>query len=256
VNTPSPGDTTDAEQADVRADDAFTIFNSAPLTAAASTAKASTGGGLAGSIYLGDPEVENGVASYPVMLSEDAGGARAADVTLSVDNGKVTGVETQLSEDWMSAHNTLEDGTVKLAMAGQGSLAGQQVATVTVKTDGDASDVEPGGEYRLNSSQAKDLEVRAAPDQFALNGSYPNPVAGGQATIEMDLPSRTSVTVEVYNVLGQRVQTIEQSMAAGEAQSVQVDASQLSSGQYFYRVNAELEDGSTVTETRQMTVVR
>jgi uncharacterized membrane protein len=117
--------------------------------------------------------------------------------------------------------------------------------------------VKPGGEYRLNGNQAKELEVRVAPDEFALNGSYPNPVtSSGQATIEMDLPSRASVTVEVYNVLGQRVQTLEQSMTAGEEQSVKVDASALSSGQYFYRVNAELEDGSKVTETRQMTVVR
>ncbi len=82
------------------------------------------------------------------------------------------------------------------------------------------------------------------PDKFALDGSYPNPVLGGQATIEMDLPARTDVTVEIYNTLGQRVQTIERPVAAGTGQTLQVDASRLASGQYFYRVRADLEGGA------------
>ena len=93
------------------------------------------------------------------------------------------------------------------------------------------------------------------PNEFALKGSYPNPISGGQTTIEMDLPSRTTVTVEVYNTLGQQVQTIEQSMAGGAGQTIQVNGSQLASGQYFYRVEADLEDG-TAQETGQITVVQ
>ena len=93
------------------------------------------------------------------------------------------------------------------------------------------------------------------PEEFALKGNYPNPISSGQATIEMDLPSKASVTVEVYNTLGQKVQTVERSMAAGTGQTVRVDGSRLASGQYFYRVRADLGD-STTEETGQITVVR
>jgi flagellar hook assembly protein FlgD len=71
----------------------------------------------------------------------------------------------------------------------------------------------------------------------------------------MDLPSKASVTVEVYNTLGQKVQTVERSMAAGAGQTIRVDGSKLASGQYFYRVSTEA-DGETVQKTGRMTVVR
>ena len=71
----------------------------------------------------------------------------------------------------------------------------------------------------------------------------------------MDIPSKASVTVEVYNVLGQRVQTMEQSMSAGSGQTIQLDGSNLASGQYFYRVEADLEDGSAQKSGR-ITVVK
>jgi len=76
-----------------------------------------------------------------------------------------------------------------------------------------------------------------------------------QATIDMDLPSRTDVTIEIYNVLGQRVQTMERTMSAGAGQTIQLDGSKLSSGQYFYRVKANFE-GETARETGRITVVK
>jgi hypothetical protein len=92
------------------------------------------------------------------------------------------------------------------------------------------------------------------PEEFALNGSYPNPVQS-QATIDMDLPSRTDVTVEVYNVLGQRVQTMRRTMSAGAGQTLQLDGSDFASGQYFYRVKADFED-ETVRKSGRITVVK
>ncbi|MBB4089903.1 cadherin-like domain-containing protein [Salinibacter ruber] len=113
-----------------------------------------------------------------------------------------------------------------------------------------------GSTIRGATLSAPTVSVGAvAPEKFALKGNYPNPIASGQATIEMDLPSSASVTVEVYNTLGQQVMSTTQSMQAGSGQTVKVDGSQLSSGQYFYRVKADLKE-STVRETGRMTVVR
>lgn len=92
------------------------------------------------------------------------------------------------------------------------------------------------------------------PEEFALKGSRPNP-ASGPARIVVDLPERTAVTVEVYNTLGQRVLEVRETMAGGRGQALQLDGSGLSSGQYFYRVRAELGE-ETVRETGRLTVVR
>ena len=54
-----------------------------------------------------------------------------------------------------------------------------------------------------------------------------------------DLPVASTVTLKIYNVLGQEVATLlnSQPLDAG-AQSVRFDASRYSSGVYFYRIQA------------------
>jgi hypothetical protein len=62
----------------------------------------------------------------------------------------------------------------------------------------------------------------------------------------------TEVTVSVYNVLGQRVETLYQGTPQAEQlRDVTLDASSLSSGVYFVRMKA---DGQTTTQ--RLTVVR
>lgn len=95
---------------------------------------------------------------------------------------------------------------------------------------------------------------KPAPDEFSVERNYPNPTTGGETTIEMDLPSRASVSVEIYNALGQKVKTKEETVAAGPSQRLRVDTDRLPSGQYFYRVEASLQ-GETAEETGQITVL-
>jgi flagellar hook assembly protein FlgD len=90
---------------------------------------------------------------------------------------------------------------------------------------------------------------RSVPDEFALESSYPNPVSG-QATIEYAVPEQSEVTVEVYDVLGRRVATLVDGEKKAGGYSVQIDANDLSSGTYFYRMRA-----ADFTETRRLVVV-
>ena len=63
-------------------------------------------------------------------------------------------------------------------------------------------------------------------------------------------------TVEIVDVLGRSVMTIPaQPMAAGAAQGLVVDASNLASGTYFYRVIARTATGTHV-ETGQMLLIK
>ncbi|MEM1117803.1 MAG: T9SS type A sorting domain-containing protein [Bacteroidota bacterium] len=85
-----------------------------------------------------------------------------------------------------------------------------------------------------------------APEADALRdlGSFPNPTAG-TATIRYELPRATVVTVEVFDVLGRLVQTVEMGDQAAGRQAATIDASALSAGAYVYRVATR--DGASVS---------
>jgi len=76
------------------------------------------------------------------------------------------------------------------------------------------------------------------PKEFALAPSYPNPF-NPSTTIQYTLPEQVQVQLEVYNMVGQRVRRL----LAGQAQeagthTIRFDASELSSGIYFVRLQA------------------
>ncbi len=95
----------------------------------------------------------------------------------------------------------------------------------------------------INGSPGKNDEVtdvkatESLPVQFYLSQNYPNPF-NPSTKIEFFLPQAVYVTVEVYNALGQRiVSLVNNPMTAGRHQ-VEFDGQNLSSGVYFYRIEA------------------
>lgn len=88
-------------------------------------------------------------------------------------------------------------------------------------------------------------------EAIRLSAPAPNPTRGS-ATLEFGVKEATEVTVSVYNVLGQRVETLYQGTPQAEQlRDVTLDASSLSSGVYFVRMKA---GGQTTTQ--RLTVVR
>ncbi|HVN48351.1 MAG TPA: T9SS type A sorting domain-containing protein [Bacteroidota bacterium] len=75
------------------------------------------------------------------------------------------------------------------------------------------------------------------PSAFALEQNYPNPF-NPSTKINFTLAKAANVKLTVYNLLGQKVATLlENRMDAGQ-HSVTFDASKLTSGVYFYRIEA------------------
>jgi hypothetical protein len=97
----------------------------------------------------------------------------------------------------------------------------------------------------LDGSAADNL-----PASVSLHANYPNPF-NAETVISFDLPEAGQVSLEVYNLMGQKIATlIDGNMPAGQ-HSVTWDASQYSSGVYFYRLAA----GEKVF-TRRMTLLK
>lgn len=88
------------------------------------------------------------------------------------------------------------------------------------------------------------------PTQFALNQNYPNPF-NPSTVVSFDLPVASRVNITVFNVLGQKVATIvDEQMEAGSYEK-NWDATNYSSGLYFYRIQAD-----NFTETKKMMLLK
>ena len=88
------------------------------------------------------------------------------------------------------------------------------------------------------------------PTVIALYQNYPNPF-NPTTTIRFGLPSRSQVTLTVFNTLGQQVALLANCEAGAGYHEVQFDASGLSSSVYFYRLSVSpLARRDLVTQER------
>lgn len=79
--------------------------------------------------------------------------------------------------------------------------------------------------------------IDVVPNQFKLNGNYPNPF-NPSTTISFDLASHANVSMEVYNILGAKVSTLDLGSRQAGTHDVRFDASDLPSGIYIVRMTA------------------
>ena len=86
--------------------------------------------------------------------------------------------------------------------------------------------------------------------RFQLKQNYPNPF-NPATTIRYRLPEGTHVTLNIYNVMGQKVKTLVDKYQYAGSHSVTYDASSLSSGVYLYKLNT-----GGLQQTRMMTLIK
>ncbi len=101
--------------------------------------------------------------------------------------------------------------------------------------------------YMATAVRSSSPEV---PRQFSLAQNYPNPF-NPTTVISYSVPKRGFVSVEVYNVLGEKIATLVSGVQAPGNHEVDFNGAGLASGVYFYRL-----DAGSVLLTKKMILLK
>jgi hypothetical protein len=107
-----------------------------------------------------------------------------------------------------------------------------------------------------NRSWYKTYNIKVTPPKvFEVYQNYPNPF-NPSTTIKYSIPQDAIVAIKVFNVLGEEVSLlVNKEMKTGIHEAV-YDASNLSSGFYFYLVEAKGVDGTKYFNAKKMVLLK
>lgn len=86
-------------------------------------------------------------------------------------------------------------------------------------------------------SDIVEVVVNHTPENFVLDQNYPNPF-NPVTRISFSIPTMCEVSIKIFNSLGKEIATLIKEIKAPGFYSVDFNASGLSSGIYFYKMNA------------------
>jgi len=115
--------------------------------------------------------------------------------------------------------------------------------------DPDSTRADMGALYYNQLVNIDDL-IKQLTNHIALFQNYPNPF-NASTVIKYELPRRSQVTIEIYDILGRKASTlIDKQQPAGYHQAIW-RADDFSSGMYFYKLQA-----GDYTETKKMLLLK
>ena len=109
--------------------------------------------------------------------------------------------------------------------------------------------------WKRSYSQTVGIQSNSAvlPDKFNLSQNYPNPF-NPTTKINFTLPVSSFVTLKIYNTTGKEVAKLVNNDLAAGSYTYDFDAASLSSGIYFYQINAT--GSQSFTKTMRMVLVK
>ncbi len=103
---------------------------------------------------------------------------------------------------------------------------------------------------RSDQTPVEDKGKALEPDDYLLRFNFPNPF-NSSTTIEYSLAEASHVKIDIFDLLGCRVKTLVDERKRAGIHRITFDASDLSSGIYFYRLQA-----GDIVETRRMVLLK
>jgi hypothetical protein len=213
----------------------------------------------------------NGVARFNTQTNTwsslgtgSSNGVNSTVYTQAVSGSEVVvgGTFTQaggVSANYVARFNTQTNTWSSLGTGSSNGVSGGGVNALAVS----GSEVFVGGGFTLAGGIASTFIARwnsgtsrveqlspTAPKTFLLEQNYPNPF-NPSTTIRYQLPVASEVKLEVYDVLGKKIATLVNERQSAGSYQVVWNASGLSSGTYFYRLQA-----GTFVETKKMIMVK
>ncbi|MBK7979294.1 MAG: T9SS type A sorting domain-containing protein [Ignavibacteriae bacterium] len=117
--------------------------------------------------------------------------------------------------------------------------------------DGSGSLIASPAKITVDKSSLVAVEDTQLPVEFSLEQNYPNPF-NPSTTIKFGLKVDSDVSLKIFNILGQEVTTlINKKMKAGY-NNIQFNSANLSSGVYFYRMEANGVNGQKFVSVKKM----
>ncbi len=93
-------------------------------------------------------------------------------------------------------------------------------------------------------------ELGKIPTNYSLSSNYPNPF-NASTTIRYNLPNESAVTLDIFDILGRKVQTLYDGFQTAGSHSLIWNADSFSSGTYFYGIKA-----GEFNKTDKMTLIK
>lgn len=177
----------------------------------------------------GIPVTPGATYTYSIWAkTSDTGGSKASFTVGNAEYSEYLRIhEAALTTEWQEFTKafTITDAYTTVRAPIHFSIAGNEGDTIYIDN------------MKITPPETSVEQIQALPTEYVLSQNYPNPF-NPTTTIEFTLPKRSEVNLVVYDLVGRVVAELASGNLNAGCHTVNFNASNLSSGVYFYRLTA------------------
>jgi photosystem II stability/assembly factor-like uncharacterized protein len=171
-----------------------------------------------------------------VFISDNSGTSWGADPSLLKNVNCLVAVNDLLiaGTDDNGAYLSVDKGVTWNSFS-SGMPASTRIWSLAVSSASIFAGTSSGIWVTGSPTEVKEERESSVPSTFTLKQNYPNPF-NSATTISFEIPRQTFIELSVYDIKGEKIQSIIKGNYGAGNYSINFDASLLSSGVYFYQL--------------------